>query len=99
MKNLVETMKNEAINTFIIETLVIDPINDIIFKLENKEFRDRDIKWLNNQLYKFTAFAAETMGIKFPEIELISNDGVLNDYTIASFIAAFTTLLNYFKSF
>ena len=92
-------MKNEAINTFIIEALLIDPISDIIFKLENKEFRDRDIRWLNNKLYKYTAVAAETMGIKFPEIELISNDGVLNDYTTARFIEAFATLLNYFKSF
>ena len=99
MKNLVETLKNEAINRFIIEAVLIDPIDDIIFKLENKGFRDGDIRWLNDELYKFTAFAAETMGIKFPEIELISNDGVLNDYTTARFIEAFTTLLNYFKSF
>jgi len=92
-------MKNEAINRFIIEAALIAPISDIIFKLENKGFRDGDIRWLNDELYKFTAFAAETMGIKFPEIELISNDGVLNDYTTARFIEAFTTLLNYFKSF
>ena len=92
-------MKNEAINTFIIETVLIDPISDIIFKLKNKEYRDCDIKWLNGKLYKYTAVAAETLGIKFPEIELISNDGVLNDYTTARFIEAFTTLLNYFKSF
>jgi len=92
-------MKNEAINRFIIEAVLIDPISDIIFKLENKEFRDCDIRWLNDKLYKFTAVAAETMGIKFPEIELISHDGILNDYTTARFIKAFTTLLNYFKSF
>ena len=99
MKNLDETLKNEAINRFIIEAVLIDPINDIIFKLENKEFRDCDIRWLNDKLYKFTAVAAETMGIKFPEIELISHDSILNDYTTARFIKAFTTLLNYFKSF
>ena len=34
MKNLVETLKNEAINRFIIEAVLIDPISDIIFKLE-----------------------------------------------------------------
>lgn len=93
------TVENEAINTFIIEAVLIDPINDIIFKLENKEFRNCDIRWLNDKLYKYTAFAAKTLGIKFPEIELISHDGVLNDYTTARFIEAFTTLLNYFKSF
>jgi len=92
-------MKNEALNTFVIEAVLIDPIDDIIFKLKNKEFRDCDIKWLNDKLYKYTAFAAKTLRIDFPEIELISNDGVLNDYTIARFIEAFTTLLNYFKNF
>jgi len=92
-------MKNEAINTLIIEAMLIDPISDIIFKLKNKEFRDGDIRWLNDELYKFTAFAAKTLRIEFPGIELISNDGVLNDYTTARFIEAFATLLNYFKSF
>lgn len=92
-------MKNEAINTFIIEAVLIEPISDIIFKLNNKEFRDCDIRWLNDKLGKFTAFAAETLGIKFP-FKSISHDGVkLNDYTTARFIEAFTTLLNYFKSF
>ena len=91
-------MKNEAINTFIIETVLIDPINDIIFKLKNKEFRDCDIRWLIDKLHKYAAFAAETLGIKFPFIS-ISHDGVeLNDYTTERFIKAFTTLLNYFKS-
>ncbi len=99
MKNLVETLKNEAINTFIIEAVLIDPINDIILKLENKEFRDRDIRWLIDKLYKYAAFAAETMGIEFP-FKSINHDGVkLNDYTTARFIEAITTLLNYFKSF
>jgi hypothetical protein len=92
-------MKNEAINTFIIKEVLIEPISDIIFKLKNKEFRDCDIRWLNNKLYGFTAFAAKIQGVELAEFELISNDGVLNDYTIARFIEAFTTLLNYFKSF
>jgi len=92
-------MKNEAINTFIIETALIDPINDIIFKLKNKEFRDCDIRWLVDELYKYTAFAAKTLGVKFP-FKSINHDGVkLNDYTTARFIKAFTLLLNYFKSF
>ena len=90
-------MKNEAINTFIIETVLIDPIDDIIFKLKNKEFRDGDIRWLNDKLYGFTAFAAKIQGVELAEFELISNDGVLNDYTTARFIEAFTISLNYFK--
>jgi len=92
-------MKNEAINTFLIEAALINPISDIIFGLKNKEFRDCDIKWLIDKLHKYTAFAAETSGIEFP-FKSINHDGVkLNDYTTARFIKAFTTLLNYFKSF
>jgi len=89
----------QVINTFIIETTLIDPINDIITKLENKEFRDCDIKWLNDRLYKFTAFAAETLGKKFGEVDLVGNDGNLNEYKIERFLKSFRTILNYFKSF
>lgn len=93
------TTNNPAMQQFIIERVLINPINDILLKFKNKEFRDCDINWLNDRLYKFTSFAAETLGKKFPEIELVSNDGILSDYKIIKFKEAFTTLLNYFKSF
>ncbi len=87
-----------AIQNFIIEASLINPVNDIIFKLEAKDFRDCDIKWLNDRLYKFTAFAAETLGVKFPQQEIV-NEGVMNEYVTERFLNAFRTLLNYFKSF
>ena len=59
-------MKNEAINTFIIETVLIDPIEDIIFKLKNKEFRDGDIRWLIDELQNYAAVAAKPLHIEFP---------------------------------
>jgi hypothetical protein len=77
---------NPAMQQFIIETLLINPVKDIVYKLENKEFRDCDVKWLNDKLYNFTNFAAETLGKKF-------------EYKTNEFIKAFKTLLNYFKSF
>jgi len=92
------TENNSAMQQFIIETVLINPVKNIVSKLENKEFRDCDIKWLNDRLYKFTSFASETIGIKFPEIELVSNDGIMNDYKLTRFKESFTTLLNYFKS-
>ena len=92
-------MKNEAIDIFIIEVTLIDPINDIVTKLENKEFRDCDIKWLNDRLSKFTSFAAETLGKKFGKINLVNNDGIMNEYKTNAFLVAFKTILNYFKSF
>ena len=88
-----------VINNFIIETVLISPINDIIAKLENKEFRDCDISWLNNKLANFTGFAAETLGKKFIEIDLVSNNGNLSEYKTKRFLEHFKTISNYFKSF
>jgi len=93
------TVNNPAIQQFIIETALINPVKDIVFKLEKKEFRDCDVKWLNDKLYNFTNFAAETLGKKFYRIDLVSNDGLLNEYKTNEFLKAFRTLLNYFKSF
>lgn len=92
------TINNHIFNQFIIENVLINPISDIITKLENNNFRDCDIKWLNDKLYKFTEFAAETLGKKFGKIDLVNNDGVLNEYKTNEFLIAFKTLLNYFKS-
>ena len=92
-------MTTTEIDTFIIETILIDQIKDIVNKLENKEFRDCDIKWLNDRLSKFTAFAAETLGKKFGAIDLVNNDGNMNEYKTTRFLEAFRTILNYFKSF
>ena len=93
------TVNNPAMQQFIIETVLINPVKDIVSKLENKEFRDCDIKWLNDKLYNFTNFAAETLGKKFGKIDLVNNDGLLNEYKTNEFLKAFRTLLNYFKSF
>ena len=93
------TVNNTAIQQFIIETVLINPVKDIVSKLENKEFRDCDVKWLNDKLYNFTNFAAETLGKKFYRIDLVGNDGLLNEYKTNEFLEAFRTLLNYFKSF
>ena len=86
-----------AIQNFIIETSLVNPIEKIIVQLENKEFRDCDIKWLDNKLYKFTNFAAETLNIKFPEV-FQSNIATFNSFTTEYYLKNFNTLLNYFKS-
>jgi hypothetical protein len=92
-------MTTTAIQNFIIETTLVDPITDIVTKLENKEFRDCDIKWLNNRLHNFTTIAMETLGKSFGKIDLVDNDGVMNEYKTNRFLEAFNTILNYFKTF
>jgi hypothetical protein len=92
---------NPAIDQFIIEATLIDPISKIINQLNNCEFRDCDIKWLDAKLEKFTKFACETLGIKgMMPSNIDSNKYVLlNDYVKNQYINRFSTLLGYFKSF
>jgi hypothetical protein len=91
--------KQQIIDEFVIEMVLLKPIGDIIIKLENREFMDCDISWLNNKLNNFAAFSLETMGKKVPMIyNLIDNSSVMNRYVAERFINAFQTLLDYFKN-
>jgi hypothetical protein len=96
MKNL--TVKAE-LQKFMFETVFIIPIKDIVSKLENIEFRDCDIEWLNDKLYTYTDFAAKTFGKNFSKIDLVNNDGLLNEYKRNEFLKAFKKILSYFESF
>jgi hypothetical protein len=90
--------KQDILNQFMIEVVLIDPIENIISKLENKEFRDCDIRWLNGKLHKFVNFAAKTLGVNFNNLELVNDDGNLNEFKRNTLLSAFRTILNYFKS-
>lgn len=97
MKN---DMKNDAINTFIFDVVLVDPIADILKKLENNEFRDCDILWLENKMRNFLDFAAKTLGLQVPVIMPSEDIGVvMNDCKKQRFIKSFKALLDYFKSF
>lgn len=90
---------NPAIDNFIIEVTLIDPIQDIINKLNSGSFRDCDIKWLNGKLEKFTEIACETLGLKIDKQPDTVNLPHFNDYVKQRFLYYFNTLLNYFKAF
>lgn len=87
----------KAVDNFIFETVLIAPITDIIAKLNDGQFRDCDIAWLNNKLKKYTDFAIQTMGKEI--VVGCEVGGVMNDHNRNRFISYFTTILNYFKSF
>jgi hypothetical protein len=90
-------LKHEIVDQFIIEVKLIDPIKDIISKLENREFRDCDISWLDNKLDDFIEFAAKTMGftsIKQAPRELYP---YMNKFVKDRFLKYFTGLLTYFE--
>jgi hypothetical protein len=85
-----------AINSFVFETLLISPIEDIIKKLETREFRDCDIVWLNDKLASYTKLACETLGENIALPDLINMQ--LNDYGYNKYLNYFRILLNYFEN-
>lgn len=91
---------NAAIDQFIIEVSLIDPINKILSQLKNGEFRDCDIKWLDKKLEGFVEFAAKTLNINgiMPQRESVK-PSVMNGYAIEYYSNYFNHLLNYFKTF
>lgn len=88
---------NDLINYFIIDTTLVKPVEKIIMQLNNREFRDSDIKWLDAKLVNFTDFACKTLGINiiFPNDE---KNKTLNNFVLTQYTNRFTTLLNYFKT-
>lgn len=88
---------SNSADRFIFETLIIEPIIDIVKKLEHDDFRDCDITWLNNKLKHFTTLAVKTLGKDFELGEVGSC--VLNDYVKGRFLKYFRTVLDYFKMF
>lgn len=97
MKVTEKALQKDTVDNFIFDTVLVKPINDIINGLNNGVYRDCDIKWLNCRLYQYTQFAATTLGINFPETDLVNETAVLNQYNTDRFIEAFKTLLNYYK--
>ena len=85
-----------AIETFIYETTVIKPVKEILRKLKNNEFGDRDLKRLAEKLEGFTSIAIEVIGKKviFPELDYT----VLNDFTKAKLIKYFNIILSFFEN-
>lgn len=94
-------------NEFIYEMAIINPITEIILKLERGEFRDCDMKWLNDNLDKYANIAIcsiKSMGkskVRIGDIKHnggLVREGVLNDHNKERYLKAFKILLEYFKS-
>jgi len=90
---------NTSIETFIINSSLIDPVNKIINQLENGEFRDCDIKWLDSKLEVFTEFACKTLGLDIIMPSKIAGEQLktLNNHVKDQYFKRFNTLLEYFK--
>jgi len=92
-------LNSEIVNDFIIRQTLVRPIEDILNKLDNGDFRDCDIKWLDAKLEKFMAFAAETL--RLPKVPNVPKEDfqIMNSYVYNYYSKYFTGLLNYFKTF
>jgi hypothetical protein len=92
-------LNKDVINQFTINVALIDPIKDILRKLERGEFRDCDIKWLDDRLEKYTSTACKTLNIPFARPSSVLSEGytLMNEYVKTRYTKYFTTLLNYFK--
>jgi hypothetical protein len=95
MKNL----NNKAINSFIIEVKLVSPIEKILKQLNDGEFRDCDINWLDNKLECFVEFAAKTLNVNgvMPQRESVK-PAHMNDYAVKYYNNYFCKLLSYFKN-
>jgi len=91
-------LKQEVVDQFILEVSLINPIEKILKQLKNGEFRDCDIKWLDNKLESFIKFAGETLGVKIEPMAKIKSLVTLNDYAKNYYKTRFEILLDYFKN-
>ncbi|GIV35428.1 MAG: hypothetical protein KatS3mg031_2963 [Chitinophagales bacterium] len=88
--------RKEVIDKFVIDVLLIEPINKILSKLQSGEYRDCDVEWLDGQVLKFTKIAAEVFNVTLNGNNNSGNK-VLNEHTKKDYEKKFTTLLNFFK--
>jgi hypothetical protein len=93
------TLKTEIVDQFIINTVLINPIEKILNQLEKNEFRDCDIKWLDDKMNALIMFAGETLNIKVPVMVEKETLPFINGYILDYYTKRFTTLLEYFKTF
>lgn len=103
-----ESIVNKYIkNEFVYKVMIIDPLLDIISKLEKGEFRDCDMKWLNANLNKYVdiALCSINNGQKYSTLingvnlnNGLIRESVLNEFNKERFIKAFKILLEYFRS-
>ena len=87
----------EVKDNFMISVLIIDPIEKIINGLENHEYGDKDIPFLESKLATYTNMASESLGLP----KGLGN-GVIDEYPkyihSRNYKKYFNILLNYYKS-
>lgn len=89
---------NCHIDSFIINTLVLYPIAEIINNLNIGAYRDCDIKWLDKKLETYANLACSAIGANVCAI--ISDENkltTLNQYAKDKYISYFSTIFDFFE--
>lgn len=94
-------LSQDTIDQFIIDTLLIDPITTIIDKLNKSEYRDCDIKWLDEKLYEYMVLSAKLAGLNVSVSRPLDDKKptIMNQYAVDYYLRYFSKLLEFFKSF
>ena len=90
----------EVEESFYITIMLISPVEKILNQLNNKEFRDCDIRWLEDKLDLYCKIALKTFNcyLEIENLRFDENYGIMNSYTRERYIKHFSTILNYFKT-
>ena len=99
MKNITEN--KEVVNQFVIDMVLVEPVEKIIENLNNNVYRDCDVSFLNTKIKNFINFALETLNVNIlikPVDEDLVGYNNLNDHTKAVMLKSFNVVLAYFKT-
>lgn len=93
---------NDIISNLYLDVLLIEPISKILLQLKNKEFRDCDIKWLDNKLETYFNITSQTLGLNISVInqpDSVKPKHINTEYSTQYYLKYFTNLIEYFKTF
>lgn len=91
-------LKPTVVSNFVLEVAYIDPIQNILTKLEQGIYRDCDVSVLDTKLHNFMGAAANMMGAGCPTPDTEKMPSIMNEYAKDYYKTYFKGLLNFFKS-
>mgnify|MGYP003344020036 CR=1 FL=1 len=90
-------MTNLLIDKTMLKILITDKIEEIIKNLENNNYGDKSISFLEKELEGFCALALKIMNVKL-HIKR-SKITILNDHNKNQYLSYFNKLLNFYNNF
>ena len=90
--------KDQLIDEIMLHVVVTKPLEDIVKGLENGEFRDCDIDWLDTKRMEFVNIAVKALGKDIPQdFKVDKVVGKMNDRNKEMFLQHFRILQKFFS--